>query len=282
MAASPNPSPRRLSMLTALQYLIVTITIPYITLCAGIYLLQERLIFFPERTPPGTRYNIDLPFEEFFIPVEGASLHTLWFRVSHPRGVVLYFHGNGGNLEIAAAVAPDFVARGYDVVMADYRGYGQSTGSISSEAQLLADAEAIYRWVAERYPEAQIVLFGSSLGSGLASRLAADHQPRLLILESPYYSVEAIARRRFPWAPSFLLKYPLRSYSWIGQVRCPVVIFHGTNDTVIPFADGEQLATAITAPLFFYRIEGGGHVDSARFRIYHEVIDQLLGPELVN
>lgn len=281
MAAPQHSLPafqqRRSFVLTALQYLIVTVVVFYGTLCIGMYLVQERLLFFPERLPPGSRYTFDLPHEEFFIPVEGAELHTLWFRTADPRGVVLYFHGNGGNVQIAKVVAPHLIERGYDVVMADYRGYGLSTGAISSEAQLLADAAAVYAWVMERYPETQIVLYGSSLGSGFASWLAANHQPRLLILESPYYSIEAIARRRFPWAPSFLLKYPLRSYSWIGQVRCPVVIFHGTNDHVIPFADGEQLAAEVTAPLSFYRLEGGRHVDSIYFRVYQEAIDQVLG-----
>lgn len=268
---------RRSLVLTSLQYLIVTMTILYISLCASIYLAQERLIFSPERIPPGTRYSFDRPFEELFLPVEGASLHTLWFRASNPQGVVIYFHGNGGSLRMWGSRAVPLVDRGYDVIMVDYRGYGQSTGTISSEAQLLADAAAVYTWALDHYPETQIVLYGSSLGTSFASWLAANHQPRLLILESPFYSIDTIARRLFPWTPSFLLKYPLRSYSWIGQVRCPVIIFHGTNDSIIPFADGERLASAVTAPLSFYRLEGGGHVDFDNYRLYHEALDIALG-----
>lgn len=264
-------------MLKSMLQLPGVIAIGYALICAAIYAFQERLIFFPEFDPPGTQYHFGWPVDEVLIPVEGATLHGLWFRTTDPQGVILYFHGNGGSLRSWGAVAPDFVIRGYDVVMVDYRGYGQSTGSISSEAQLLADAEVIYAWVRARYPEHQIVLYGSSLGTSLASWLAAHHRPRLLILESPLYSVEAIARRQFPWVPGFLLKYPLRSHTWIGLVQCPVVIFHGTHDPVIPYSDGERLATAVTAPLSFYRLEGGLHVDSARFSVYHMVLDQVLG-----
>ncbi|WP_299755220.1 alpha/beta hydrolase [uncultured Chloroflexus sp.] len=265
-------------MLKLMVQLLGVMALGYTLLCATAYVAQERLLFFPEYDPPGTQYNFGWPVEEVFIPVEGATLHALWFRTTNPTGVILYFHGNGGSLRSWGAVAPDFIIRGYEVVMVDYRGYGQSSGSISSEAQLLADAEAVYAWVLERYPESQVVLYGSSLGTGFASWLAANHQPSLLILESPFYSIETLARRMFPWVPSILLKYPLRTHSWIDRVRCPVVIFHGTNDTVIPFADGERLASTVTAPLTFYRLEGGGHVDFGRYRIYHEALNQALGP----
>jgi fermentation-respiration switch protein FrsA (DUF1100 family) len=161
----------------------------------------------------------------------------------------------------------------------DYRGYGQSGGSIAGEAQLHADMAAVYTWVAARYPEEQVVLYGRSLGSGLAARLAAEHRPRLLILESPFYSLEAIARRQFPFVPPFLLKYPLRTWSWIGQVGCPVMIIHGTADEVVPFADGERLAASVAAPLRFYPVAGGGHNDLARFPAYWEAIDEILGAE---
>lgn len=260
---------------TLLRFLGLMV-IGYVGVCSMIYLVQERLIFFPERDPPGTRYEFGLPVEEVWIPVDGAVLHALWFRQASAQGVILYFHGNGGTLRSWGAVAHDLVQHGYDLVMVDYRGYGQSTGTIASEAQLHADAAAAYHWVLSRYPEEQIVLYGRSLGSGLATRLAATYQPRLLILESPFYSVEAIARRQFPWVPPFLLKYPLRSHEWIDQVRCPVVIIHGTNDSVVPYADGERLAGEVRAPLKFYPIIGGDHNNLMTFSSYHDAIQEIL------
>jgi hypothetical protein len=136
---------------------------------------------------------------------------------------------------------------------------------------------AVYDFVRARYPEEQIILYGRSLGSGLATRLAAENAPQQLILESPFYSLEAIARRQFPFVPPFVLKYPLRTYEWISQVDCPITIVHGTADNVVPYADGERLREHIAAPLRFQRIEGGGHNDLELFREYHAAMDAALG-----
>lgn len=259
-----------------LTRLVIALLFAYVLFCGLLYMLQERLIFFPIQDPPGTRYDFGLPVDELFIPVAGAKLHALHFQIEAPRGVILYLHGNAGSLRSWGAVAPDFVRRGYDVLIVDYRGYGQSSGSISSEAQLHQDMAAIYDVVRAQYPEEQIVLYGRSLGSGLATRLAAEHAPQQLILESPFYSLEIIARRQFAFVPSFLLKYPLRTHQWIGQVRCPITIVHGTADTVVPFADGERLRQHSNAPLQFHAIPGGGHNDLELFPEYHAALDAAL------
>lgn len=266
-----------MATLPAIFRVFALIAVGYALLCTLLYLAQERLIFFPERDPLGTRYAFGVPADELFIPVKGAQLHALLFHAKEPRGVILYLHGNAGSLRSWGTVAPALVERGYDVLMVDYRGYGQSTGQINGEAQLHADMAAVYGWLSGRYPEEQIVLYGRSLGSGLAARLAAEHRPRLLILESPYDSLEAIARRQFAFVPPFLLKYPLRTYQWIGEVRSPVVIVHGTADTVIPFTDGERLAAAVTTPIQFHPIEGGDHNDLGQFPAYQAAIDAALG-----
>jgi alpha-beta hydrolase superfamily lysophospholipase len=256
---------------------LALLAIGYALVCALIYVAQERLIFFPERDPPGTRYTFGIPAEEVWIPVDGAQLHALWFRVAAPQGIILYLHGNAGSLRSWGAVAADLTPHGYDVLIADYRGYGQSTGRISNEAQFYADAAALYDWVLERYPAERVVIYGRSLGSAPAARLAAERRPRLLILESPFYSLEALARRQFPWAPPLLLKYPLRTHSWMADVTCPVVILHGAADSVVPFADGERLAAMVAAPLQFHPIAGGDHNNLAAFPAYHDAIARALG-----
>lgn len=264
-------------MLAVTLRLLALVAISYALLCGVLFLFQERLIFFPERDPPGTRYAFGAPAREMWLPVDGATLHALWFRRSEPQGVVLYLHGNAGSLRSWGAVGPNLAARGYDVLIVDYRGYGQSMGEIRGEAQFHADMAAVYTWVLERYPEEQVMLYGRSLGSALATRLAAEHNPRLLILESPFYSLEAIARQQFPWAPPFLLTYPLRTWSWIGEVRAPVVIIHGTADEVVPFAEGERLARLIRAPLRFVAVPSGSHNDLSAFPAYDEALDDALG-----
>lgn len=263
-------------MAQSILRMLTLFIVAYVMVCAMIFFWQEQLIFFPEKNSPGTRYDFGVPVEEVWLPVDGATLHALWFRAAESRGAILYLHGNGGSLRGWGAVAPDLVAYGYDLLMIDYRGYGQSSGRISSEAQLYADVSVAYAWLQERYPAEQLIIHGRSLGTALAVRLAAEHQPRLLLLETPFYSLEAIARRQFPWAPSFLLKYPLRSHTWIDQVRSPVVIIHGTNDRIVPFADGERLAAAVSAPLDFVAIPGGDHNNLATFPAYWAALDQAL------
>ncbi len=161
-------------------------------------------------------------------------------------------------------------------LIVDYRGYGQSTGRITSETQLHADAEAAYAWLCASYPEEQIVLYGRSIGSGLTVRLAAQHQPGLLILESAFASLAAIARRRFPWLPPFLLKYPLRNQRWIGRVRCPIVMIHGTDDPVVPYTDSLRLSRFIRAPLQLFPIPGAGHADLVSCPAWQQAIAQAL------
>ncbi|NCC31463.1 MAG: alpha/beta fold hydrolase [Chloroflexia bacterium] len=256
--------------------LLVLSLLLYLLVCVVIFLWQEQLIFFPERNQPGTRYVFGHPAEEVWLTAEDAQLHALWFRVPEPQGVILYLHGNAGSLRTWGAVAPELVAYQYDLLIIDYRGYGQSSGQIRREADVYADAEAAYAWILERYREDQVVLYGRSLGSAPATRLAAEHQPRMLILETPFYSLEALARRQFPWLPPFLLKYPLNVSASLGQVSCPVVIIHGTEDEIVPFADGERLADRVAAPLRFYPIAGGRHNNLATLPAYWDAITATL------
>ncbi len=204
---------------------------------------QERLIFFPEKLPAGYAFDYDIPFEEVTWPVDGAELHALHFRVDDARGVILYFHGNAGSLRGWGDVGEELAGYGYDVVISDYRGYGKSGGHITGEAQLLADADATYAYVRQRYAEDRIVLYGRSVGSAPATYLAAQHRPRLLILEAPLYSLRDLASRVMPpIAPlELLLKYELPVYRWLGRSECPAVIFHGTDDEVIPFDSSLRL-----------------------------------------
>jgi len=241
----------------------------YALLCLALYLLQERLIFFPEKLPAGYAFDYDMPFEEVTWPVDGAELHALHFRVDDPRGVILYFHGNAGSLRGWGDVGEELAGYGYDVVISDYRGYGKSGGRITGEAQLLADAEAAYAYV----------LYGRSIGSALATYLAAQHRPRLLILEAPFYSLHDLASRVMPpIAPlGLLLKYELPVYRWLGETECPAVIFHGTDDEVIPFDSSRRLLAHTRSPATFVPVEGGRHNNLERFEAYQAGLAEALG-----
>ena len=242
-----------------------------------LYVHQERLLFYPTPMAESARMVFPAPFEEHFIPVEGARLHALRFPVPRPRGVVLFFHGNAGNLAGWGAAMGPFIARGYDAVFVDYRGFGKSGGRIQSQAQLLADAEAVYQWVLDRTPEDRVVLVGRSLGSGVAVHLASRHRPRLLLLQSAYVSMLDVKRRIYPYVPGFVLRYPMRSDRWIGSVGCPVFLIHGRRDELIPFSSSERLLPLIRTEKRLFPVDAG-HDDLAEGLDYEAALDAILDP----
>ena len=192
-------------------------------------------------------------------------LDALYFPLQESRGLVFFLHGNAGNLE-TWTTGLDFYRRvGYDLFMLDYRGYGKSTGSVRSEAELNADVRAAWDAIAPRYRGKPIVIYGRSIGTGLAASLARDVHPALLVLVSPYASLAAAAKRVYPLAPEWLLKYPLRTDAIIGDVTSPVMLLHGRNDTLIPFADSARLASLVRAPVELVVVDGAGHNDIHRF-----------------
>ena len=248
----------------------------YILICALLYAAQERLLFYPEVLAQEYTFTFRDRFSEVYVPVEGATLHALHFTVDEPKGVVLYLHGNAGSLRSWGTVASDFVTNNYDVLMPDYRGYGKSTGTIKSQQMLLSDVTIMYNYLLQRYPEQQIVVYGRSVGTGPAVALAASHQPKQLILETPYVSLQALAMSHYPWVPGFLFKYPFRNDQIISNVRCPVYLFHGTNDEVIPYKASQLLLPLIRSESSLIPIEGGTHNDLNAFPAFHQRLAQIL------
>ena len=242
-----------------LFWLAATLFVTYAVLCLLIYTQQERLLFYPTKLAANFRYPFTAPFTEVTLPVDGAVLNVVHFTRPAAKGVILYLHGNGDLIARLEGVATFFAGLGYDVVIPDYRGYGKSTGTITNETTLHADMTAVYRYVQAHYPERQITLYGQSMGSGLAAKLAAQHQPARLILESPYYSMRDMAAMHFPWLPRFLLKYQLRTDQWLAQVQCPVYLIHGTVDPVIPYQASERLYPLIQQEKELLPVVGGGH-----------------------
>ena len=241
---------------------------------------QESLIFYPEILPPGYSFAFSGPFEEVTVPVDAATLHALLFKVKNPHGVVLYWHGNAGSLSSWGAVATDFTSRGYDIMIPDYRGFGKSSGKITGEKQLLDDGLAVYRLLIKTWPEDRIIVYGRSIGTGVATYVAQSGKPRMLILESPFLNLNALASYHYPYLPrailSRFLRYPLRNDLWIGDVACPVYIFHGTKDNIIPFDHSVRLEKLIRTSRRLIRIEGGGHNNLSDFGTFDRELGLLL------
>jgi uncharacterized protein len=207
---------------------------------------QETLLFEPKVL--ASNLSIDAPdVTEDWVDVPGARLHAIQFRqpmvngVRHTKGLIFYLHGNVGNVATWFVDSGFWRDSGYDLYMMDYRGFGKSTGRIESEAQLHADVQTAWERIAPAYAGLKTVIFGRSLGTGLAVQLAATVQPDLLILVSPYSSMTAVMNVHYPWAPDAILRYPLASDRYIQQIRHATLIFHGLRDTVIPVAQAEAL-----------------------------------------
>jgi hypothetical protein len=241
---------------------------------------QESLIFYPEILPPDYRFAFSGSFEEVTVPVEAATLNALHFKAKNAKGVVLYLHGNAGSLRGWGDVAGDFTSRGYDILIPDYRGFGKSTGNIANEKQLLDDGLAVYRILSKTWPEDRIVVYGRSIGTGVATFIARSGKPRMLILESPFLSLIDLASYHYPFLPrpviSMFLRYPMRNDRWIGEVACPVYLFHGAKDDIIPFDHSVRLERLIRSPHRLIRIEGGGHNDLSDFGAFDRELDQIL------
>lgn len=261
-----------------IKHLGISLGILFILVSTMLYYLQEKMIFLPSTLPQAYEYRFDQPFEEFFLEAEdGARLNALHFKVQDPRGVVLYFHGNAGDLSRWGTVVSLFPRLGYDAIVMDYRTYGKSTGKLSQEA-LLKDAQLFYDHTRKIYSESDIVLYGRSLGSGVVCHLAAGNDPDKVILESPYYSLRSIAKKRFPFLPvDWLLRYHLDSNEYVKDINRPIAIFHGDKDGVIPVESGKALFESIPfGQKVFFNIKGGRHNDLDQFPEYHARLDQVL------
>jgi hypothetical protein len=234
----------------------------YAVLATVIYVAQRSLMYFPD-TAHVVPAEAGLPEAEE-VPLTAADgVHVTAWHVP-PRDakpVIVYFHGNGGALRFRVARFRRLIADGVGLVALEYRGYGGSAGS-PSEQGLIADAQVAYRFAAGRYPSQQLVLWGESLGSGVAIALAAERPVGRVILEAPFTSAVALGTRHYWYLPvSLLMKDQFRSDLRIGKITAPVMIMHGVHDRVVPYAMGEQLFDLANKPKHFVRFLDGGHED---------------------
>ena len=248
--------------------IVAIAAVAYAGILGLLYIGQERMIFPGSTLPADYQFRFDQPFEEVRIPVPGATLDALLFRQPEPRGLVFFLHGNGGDLSSWTTNLEFYRKVNFDLFIFDYRGYGRSTGRIESEAQLHADVRAAWDLIAPRYRDQPIVVYGRSLGTGLGAYLARDVNPALLVMVTPYVSLAAAAKRAFPFAPEWLLKYPMRTDSIIGELKTPIMLVHGSRDDLLPLADSEALQKLVRAPVELLVIDGAGHNDIHSFRTY--------------
>ena len=248
-----------------------------IILLALVYFVQDRFIFKPEKLKQDFQFKFDVPFKElFFDAAPGVRINGLHFYRKDPLGLIFYLHGNTRSIKGWSKYARDFYRYGYDVVLADYRGFGKSTGK-RSEENLLKDMQFVYKTLADQYTEHHILVYGRSLGSGFACKIASENKPRYLILDSPYYNFLKVVKRFLPLLPlQWVLRYHLRTDKWIRHVNCHTYIIHGTKDWLIPIRHSEALQNINPNKITLIRIDGGGHNNLTSFPEYHNFIRDIL------
>ena len=250
----------------------------YVVISVLLYYLQDYFLFKAEKLPPDFEFFYEnQEIEEYTIETrDGATLNGLHFKINNPKGVVLYLKGNSKSIKGWGKFAVDFTRNGYDVVMLDYRGFGKSTGRRTQKA-LKRDIQVVYNKLREQVSEKYIILYGRSLGSGLATKLASVNNPRMLILDAPYYSLTKVAARYAPFMPlSWLIKYPLPTYKWLKYVQCPIHIIHGTDDKLIPYKTSVKLSKIKPKQTKLYTVIGGGHKNLNNFESYHHMLTEIL------
>jgi pimeloyl-ACP methyl ester carboxylesterase len=241
----------------------------YCLIGIAFYYLQEKLLFHPVALPAGSNYHFSQPFRETNIEYDAkTNFNIVQFTVADTlnKGVVLYFHGNKENVNHYAQFSSSFTRNHYEVWMPDYPGYGKSTG-IFSEQVLYDEALQVYKLARTKYAPAQIIIYGKSLGTGIAAELASVRDCKKLILETPYYSFTSMARILFWMYPVDLLShYKLPTNEYLQKVTAPVTIFHGTSDGVIPYRNSVRLKNVLKPGDEFITIDGGSHNDLNGFR----------------
>ena len=246
----------------------------YGVVVGAVYLRQESLLFFPTPLAAEHRFR-QAGVVERSVEVDGARLHALHFRQPGAKGVVFFLHGNAGNNDSWLTDTTFYRRTGYDLFLLDYRGYGKSTGRISSEAQLHADVEAAWKAIAPEYVGRRKIIYGRSLGSGPAARLATHVDADLLVLVSPYSSVRELASEYYAWVPTAVLRYPLPTRDWLPQARMPVMLIHGEADEIIPFAHAERLLQ-VRPDAELLRLPGVRHNDLQFSPLYTERLAERL------
>jgi uncharacterized protein len=263
-----------LNTLKIIAYSIVAI---YLLAMILLYAFQRRLIFFPGRLPENFNLKLKANQQEVFLnTTDGERIAAVFCRGDRPE-VILYFHGNAGDLNGWKYATENLTALGYNVFIIDYRGYGKSSGTISEQG-FYNDAEAAYTYLIEKrdYKPANIVVYGQSIGTGVAVALASRHTPRALILESPYTSLGALANEKLPFFfPSLYLRFRFNNLKKIAAIPCPIVLLHGTKDELIPPAHSQKLLEAIPGPKKLFLINGGGHNDLNTFAGYKDFLHYL-------
>lgn len=246
--------------MTGLHWIIAIISSLILVLIV-IYMLQEKLIFIPRSLPADHQFQFthQIPFEELTVSADdGTKLHGLLFQNSpQPKGLLFYLHGNANSAQEWGEIAVHYAGTGFDLFIADYRGYGKSGGKIRSQDQFFEDAGRFYDELVTQYET--MVVIGYSVGTAPAAWLGANRNPAKIILKAPFSNLMDIKRRHYPLLPSFLMMYTFPTDEFLAKTTAPITIFHGDNDSIIPIESSAQLKPILKPDDQYITLAGQTH-----------------------
>ena len=249
----------------------------YIFLCLALYFFQEKLIFFPQQLEKNYQFNFGQNFDELnFKSSDGKLINGLLFKADSTKGLIFYLHGNAGSLSSWGNVAKTYTELNYDVFILDYRSFGKSEGTINGQKQLFEDNEIIYKELKKNYNEKDIIILGYSIGTGIASKLASNNNPKQLILQAPYYSMTDMMRQRFSFIPTFILKYKFATNEYLKNCKMPITIFHGNQDGVINYESSLKLKEEFKTKVNLITLNGQGHNGMTDNKDYKKELKSIL------
>ena len=258
---------------------IKVIAIIYLVLGIAFYFLQDKILFHPKKLPADHDFQFNQSFRELNLPVnDEKNLNIIQFTVpdSLRKGIVLYFHGNRNNIERYAEYASHFTRNNYEVCMMDYPGYGKSTGRLTEEI-VYQDAATVFKMAKAGIAEDSIIIYGKSLGSGIASHLASRVDCKMLVLETPYSSIDdLVSGYAFFYPVSLMVKYHFPVKEYLERVTVPIYVLHGKNDEVIPFSHANKLKKLYPDKIDLTGIDKGKHNNLADFPQFQQKLDSIL------
>lgn len=258
---------------------IKIVAIVYCVFGIAFFYLQDQILLHPKKLDSNYQFRFKRKFNEINIPINNTdTVNVLQFvpDTGKPKAVVLYFHGNRNNVERYEKFVSLFLKNNCAVWMVDYPEFGKSSGAFTEKTVYKMGYE-LQKFAATSYAADSIIIYGKSLGTGIAAYVASETKNKLLILETPYYSLkDAVSQYMFMYPIDRMMHYNFPTYKYLDGLDEPVVIFHGTDDGVIRYGSAEKLKAFLKPNDIFYTIEGGTHNSVNKSPIYFRAIDSLL------
>jgi len=255
------------------------LAIVYVLSGVVLYFLQDYVLFHPVSLKKDHNYDFPEKHKDINIPItENSNLNIVQFFSTDTitKGVVLYFHGNKKNISWYAKYPPYFTKHGYEVWLIDYPGFGKSTGKLT-EQTLYNWANYMYNFARTRFSADSIIIYGKSMGTGIAAHLASIQPCKKLILETPYYDYPSVIKHYLPIYPiEWILHYKIPTHDYIEKVLAPITIFQGTDDWLVTYNNAKRLKPFLKKGDEFITIKNGGHNDLFKFKQTTDKLDLLL------